>query len=87
MSGAHSVPGRSWVFPFVTVWVDAELVAVTFIIAGGGDQPVLVLNFLVSTRPVSWQGCSVAKSSLGPVNIDEQGRPGRNPYFSHLSDA
>lgn len=59
----------------------------TFIIAGGGDQPVLVLNFLVSTRPVGWQGCSVAESSLGLVNIDEQGRPGREPYFSRLSDA
>lgn len=59
----------------------------TFIIAGGSDQPVLVLNFLVSTRLVGWQACCVAKSSLGLLNIDEQGRPGRDPYFSHLSDA
>lgn len=59
----------------------------TFIIAGGGDQPMLVLNFLVSTRLVGWQGCSVVKGSLGLVNIDEQGCPERDPYLSHLSDA
>lgn len=68
-------------------WACSCRLTVTFIIAGGSDQPVLVLNFLVSTRLVGWQGCCVAKSSLGLLNIDEQGRPGRDPYFSHLSDA